>query len=223
MKKFKFIIITIILFIGMKNVYAKDSIYDYASVLTLEEEKALEEEVDKFTNKYNVDMALILVKYYTPNTIDEYMNEFHEKYFKEDSMILIVIDFKNNIENISIKTFKDAISLYSDKELNDMIKQINKKDGYYDKLDTFIKYSNEYATEEDELKSNILLSLNWLLIILVSFIIPSIIVLILFILHKETLKTNTNSYIKKDSVVITTKIDKYITTNTKKKRLNDKV
>lgn len=232
MKKIRYLIILVLLFVGIKNVYAFDNtikVYDYALILSNEEEINLKKEVDKYISTNNIDMVIITVRHYNQNNLEDYINEFYTKnelgIGSDKSAIVIAISFKDDIEDIDIKTFGIASDLYSSSEIKDILNNINNKDKYYDKLSTFIEYSNKYVGEFDSVyqDKNILLSINWILIVIVSLIIPTIILLIALLKHKNIIeKRNNNYYVKENSVVITTKADKFLTTNTKKKRLNEK-
>lgn len=233
MKKLKCLFILIILFIGIKGVNAFDNslkVYDYAQVLTEKEENNLKTKINKYMNKYNIDMVIVTVKYYTQSTLDEYMNLFYNKndfgIGNNKDGIILVLDLKNSYDNIGIQTFGRTVNFYSQNELENISNEINKEKGYYQKLNKFIDGSNEYIDNFDNIyigDHNILASVNWLEIIILSSIIPTIIIIIGLLKSKNVKKEcNDNYYIKKDSVVINKKSDKFITTNTKKERLNRK-
>ena len=67
MKKFKILFTLLLVFIGIKSVYAFDNtikVYDYAQVLTSDEEDKLKNEVNKYIDEYNMDMVLVTVKHH---------------------------------------------------------------------------------------------------------------------------------------------------------------
>ena len=65
MKKIKYLIITLLLFFGIKNVNAIQKfdttikVYDYAQILTEREEKKLKAEANNYVNKHNMDMVIV--------------------------------------------------------------------------------------------------------------------------------------------------------------------
>lgn len=234
MRKIKYLIIIMLFFISIKNVHAIPKfdntikVYDYAQVLTDKEESKLKKEVINYINKYNMDMVIVTVKYYTQSTTREYINAFYNqngfgKGINKDG-IMVVIDLKNN--NISIKTFGRTINYYSENEINNIIDRINSEDHYYDKLDKFINYSDKYLNEFDNNYTKDISAFsifNWIGILIPSLIVPTIVIVIGLLKNNNVRKKNTaHYYIVENSVVINTKDDKFITTNTKKTRLNNK-
>ena len=231
MKKLKYLIIILLLFIGIRNIYAFDKtekIYDYAQILTEKEENKLKSEIDKYINKHNFDMVIVTVKHYMQKNLQDYIKEFYTKnefgIEPNKDGIIIAIDLKDKQDNIDIKTFGKAISLYSEDEIKNILIEIDNEKGYYDKLDKFINYSNKYIKEQKTNNSTIydvLYSMNWLVIITISLLAPFILISIwLFKIKKRKKEGNNNYYIKQDSVVIEIKKDEFMTTNTKKVRIS---
>ena len=65
MRKLKYLLILFLLFVGINNIKAFDTslkVYDYAQVLSLEEEENLKKEINLFIANHNMDMALVPVK-----------------------------------------------------------------------------------------------------------------------------------------------------------------
>lgn len=234
MKKLKYLIILLFMFAFIKGVYAFDNtlkVYDYAQILTEKEEKNLKTQIDNYINKHNTDMAIVTVKYYNQNSLEEYMNLFYyQNNFglgnTKDGLI-IFIDLKNKEEVIDIKVNGITANLYTEEEINKIKKSTNEEDSYYNKLlsimknlDKYISYNNENITIVENDKK---LSLDWFSIIMFSILIPTIVVVI-GIFKNRTIKRSddANLYIIKESVNITTRDDKFITTNTKKERTNSK-
>lgn len=231
MKNIKYLIIVFLLFIGINNVLAFDNtvkVYDYAQVLPEKKEQELKEEVNNYINKYNVDMVIVTVKYYKQIKLEDYMNLFYNqnefgKGINKDGIIL-VIDLKENNNTVGIKTYGKAKNLYSENEIKNIINNVNGEKKYYNKLFSFIRYSNKYISESDsnynivnKSKSHI----NWLEIILPSLVISAMgVVIVLFKKRKVTNNKIVNNHVKEDSVVINKTEDKFITTNTKKTRIN---
>ena len=234
MKKIRVLIIVLLLIFGVKSVFAFDNsgkIYDYAHVLKEKEEIKIKKEIDKYISKYNLDMVIVTVKHYTQNSLEEYMKEFYTKnefgLGNNKDGIMIVLDFKGNLENIQIKTFGLGDSLYSGNEIENILNKINKEDKYNNKFLEFINYSNKYINENEDIyntNNNIFNDINWMRIIVFSIIITTIIttiiIRIVLLKNKKYKKEyNINYYIKNDSVVINKKDTKFKTTKTKKERI----
>ena len=230
MKNLKYLILFLLLFIGIKSVNAFDNtikVYDYAQVLTEKEESKLKKDIDKFIGKYSFDMAIVTVKYYSQETLNEYMNLF---YIKNDfgigtnkDGIIAVLDLKNDNNIVGIETFGNVKNYYSESEIKSIINDIQKEKNNYNKLEVFIDETFNYVDkfEDNYSDTNILLLLNWVQVITLSILIPTIIVIIGIFKNKNVRKEESAKYyINKNSVVITKRNEKYITTNTKKERIN---
>lgn len=233
MKNIKYLIIIFLLFIGINSVLAFDNtvkIYDYAQLLTEKKEQQLKKQVDNYVNTYNMDMVVVTVKYYKQLNLEDYMNLFYKqndfgKGINKDGIIL-VIDLKENNDTVGIKTYGKANSLYSENEIKNIISEINSENKYYDKVFSFIDYSNKYINEVDN-SYNIIttskININWLEIILLSLVISTIIMAIIILKNKKIInKKSINYCVKEGSIVINKFEDKFITTNTKKTRINKK-
>lgn len=230
MKNLKYLILVLFLFMCIKSVNAFDNtikVYDYAQVLTEKEESKLKKDVDKFINKYNFDMAIVTVKYYNQETLNEYMNLF---YIKNDfgigtnkDGIMAVLDLKNDNNIIWIETFGNVKDYYSESEIKSIINDVQKEKNNYNKLEIFIDGAFNYVDkfEDNYSDTNILLLLNWFQVLTLSILIPTMIVIIGIFKNKNVRKEDSaRYYINENSVVITKRNEKYITTNTKKERIN---
>ena len=213
------------MFISFKNIYAYSfdntiKVYDYALVLTDEQNDKLKTNVVKYIDNYNIDMVLITVKHYNYSNLTDYLEAFYKKnnfgLDNDKSGIIMAIDLKNN--NTGIKTFGRATTLYDDIEINDMLTKINQKENSYDKFVSFIKYSNKHIKEDSVLFNgyDILNSINWYFLLIVSSILPTVtVIIVLFKLRKlDANKTNNYSAIECNAVIHKRK-EKFITTTTK--------
>lgn len=234
MRKLKNLIIIIItIFIGIKNVNALHSfdntikVYDYAQVLTEQEEINLKKEVNNYINKYNIDMVIVTVKYYMQIDTNQYIDDFYNiNTFGNGSNkdgIIIAVDLKNNNDDVAIKTYGKAVNLYNNDEIELILNKINKEETYYDKLYSFINYSDKYINENyiAYKENNTSRSINLLSIMFVSAIIPTVVIFVGLLKNKTIKKAeNANYYVKNNSVFINVKNDQFVTTNTKKTRIN---
>ena len=243
MKKRILILVLFTLILNVTRVNAFDTslkIYDYAQVLSSEEEKNLKESVDNYIENYNMDMVLVTVKHHEKSTTKAYSEDFYDyNGFGLNSTndgVLFVIDFTFGYRDIYMLTTGEAIRMYDDyriEKILDSVANVSKKDYYY-WFETFIKSTTYYAslgipssnqnTYIDENGDYIVgrthdKSINWLIISIVSLIVPSIIVGILISKHKMIKKAiNANYYVK--NVNITTRSDKFLTTHTTSVRID---
>lgn len=228
MKYIKYLIIFMFLFIGIKNISAFDNtikVYDYAQVLTEQQEINLKSSVNKYIENNNMDMVIVTVKHYNNTYLNDYMNQFYNQnnfgIGTSKDGVIIVLDLKNN-EDIGIKAFGLASTKYSDNYIKSILNKVNKEKDYYNKLFNIIEFVDTNITYVDNSFSynN---SIDWLSIVIVSFIIPTIVIFIGVFKNKSVKKEEcANYYIKSGGIVISTREDKFITTNTKKSRINSK-
>lgn len=224
MRKIKYVIIILMLFIGIKNIKAFTfdntiKVYDYAQILTEKEEDKLIEKVNEYINKYDIDMVIVTVKYYEKNTLKEYMdlfyntNEFGNGINKRG--IFIVLDLKNN--DVGIETYNLDDSLYNDFELKNIKLSVSHENKYYNKLLNFIDLSDKYLNEDYSVKLSINNPvINYLIIIIISIFIPTLVVMsILFKVNKYKVENTKISYLKENSLLINKREDKFLTTHTK--------
>lgn len=242
MKRLRILFIFIFIFIGIKNVSAFDNtlkVYDYAQVLTSNEETELKTMADNYIDTYNMDMVLVTVKYHQKFNTQEYAQDFYD--YNDFGIgntkdgIIFVIDFTFGYTDIYISTTGEAIRLYDDYRIDRMLDNIAyKKDkGYFEMFKSFINDSSSYAKMGvPASNSNTVIDSNgdlvyketlpWGVIIIVSLFVPSLIVGILIAKNKMVKKsTNAHYYIKNGSIVINNRSDRFVTTHTSSVRIND--
>ena len=232
MKKIKYLLILFLMFIGIKNINAFDTslkVYDYAQVLSVEEELNLKKEIDLFIANHNMDMALVTVKYHEKIDTMNYADDFYDYngfgIGNNHDGLIFVIDFTFGYTDIWMSTTGKAIQMYTDSRIDSILDSVaaQKNNGYYKMFNTFVKRSNEFAnmgipsygTKEKG-------QINWLYIFILSSVIPSIIILILIGKNKMVkVATHATQYLVKNSVVINKRSDRFITTHTTSVRIND--
>ena len=231
--KFKYILFVIMLLISTKvYAYTFDNtlkVYDYAQVLTKDQIDNLKGQVKEYVDKYNVDMVITTVKYYTEPSLEGYAKEFYTRnnfgINDKKNGIILTYDVRNNDSKVMV--FGDATNLYNENEINNLINIVNKEKKDYNKLKKFIKYSDEYALSNIEytnIYNNKFFDINWIFVLLPSLIIPTIIVASILIRINMKKTSNKENYINVDNVVINKRQDNLVTTNTKKiKRKNVKI
>ena len=242
MKKLRIIFIFILIFIGIKNVYAFDNtlkVYDYAQVITTTEEQNLKLLVDNYINTHNMDMALVTVKYHQKNDTKTYAEDFYDYndfgIGNTKNGIIFVIDFTFGYTDIYISTTGEAIRMYDDYRINRMLDNIaNKKnDGYFEMFKIFVNDATNYARMGvPSSNTNTIIndyddigykeSIPWGIIIIISLLIPTITIIILISKNKMIKKSiDATYYLQDGSIIINTRNDRFVTTHTTSVRIND--
>ena len=242
MKKFKILFTLLLVFIGIKSVYAFDNtikVYDYAQVLTSDEEDKLKNEVNKYIDEYNMDMVLVTVKHHEKFNTKEYAQDFYD--YNEFGVgdtndgIIFVIDFTFGYTDVYISTTGKAILIYDDYRIDNMLDNIavKKNDGNFAMLESFIKDSSRYAKAgipdsnskyEIDINGNYVYkkALPWVFIIIVSLLVPTITIIVLINKNKMVRKSvDANYYLKDGSLKIKSRNDMFVTTHTTSVRIND--
>ena len=217
MKKLK-ILLLIIMFIPIK-ISALDSnrVYDYAQVILDSEEEKLNNYIETFKSKNNIDIIIVTARHNGNIETKEYAKEFYQKYefgINEDkSGIMLVIDFNNNKTNIEIYTQGRADEIYN-KYINDMLSTIILNDDYYKMSKDFIDLSDKYINGKSSIK-NILFDVNLIYILIISIITSSIVILVLFMISRNKDKNKLlYSYLKEGTLEINSTNEKFMTTST---------
>lgn len=251
MRKLRYLLLIITLvFIGILNVKAIDAsekIYDFANVLTPEQKEILKEEIDKYIENYNIDMALVTVKYHNYLSSQDYADAIHDELIRNgfgigsnDDSIVCIIDFNTNLHKnlgLQISTNGNAIIMYDDvridKILDSMVDVFNSdKTDYTGMFTTFINRSSYYASLGiPKSNKNVKIDVNgkpyverpfpWMQISIISLIVSSVTVLILIKRNKMVHKaTNADLYINKETINITNRKDQFLTTATTRVRIS---
>lgn len=245
MKKFKILFTLLLVFIGIKSVYAFDNtikVYDYAQVLTSDEEDKLKTKANEYIEKYDMDMVLVTVKRHEKSNTKEYAMDFYDYngfgVGDTNDGIIFVIDFTfGGLEHpdIYIATTGKSILIYDDYRIDTMLDNIaaRKNLGYFTMFESFIKDSSTYAkagipdsNSRYEIDSNgeyvYKKSIPWVFIIIVSLLVPTITIVVLINKNKMVRKSvNANYYLKDGSLVIKSRNDRFVTTHTTSVRIND--
>jgi len=232
MKKLKYLLILFLMVIGINNVQAFDTslkVYDYAQVLTQEEEADLRRNINLYIANHNMDMALVTVKYHTKTDTMNYADDFYDyNGFGIGSNydgVIFVIDFTFGYTDIWMSTTGKAISVYTDTRIDSILDSVayKKNDGYYEMFNAFIEKSNYYASEGIPTYNDYNdTGIDWSKTLIISVIIPTVIIIILILKNKMVkAATHASEYLVKDSVVINKKNARFVTTHTTSVRIND--
>lgn len=109
---------------------ATKKIYDYANLITKDEEEVLYNKVQEFINKYDMDMAIVTINSNPKSSSMTYADDFYDynNFGKGTNKtgLLFLIDMQNR--NMWISTTGDAINIYTDSRINTIL------DYTYDKI-----------------------------------------------------------------------------------------
>lgn len=222
------------MFIGIKNINALDTslkVYDYAQILTANEEMKLRSKINSYINKYNMDMVLVTVKKH--NNIDtmHYADEFYTRnkfgIGQTYDGVIMVIDFTAGYTDVLMTKKGKAINYYTDDRIDRILDEVIKKNDkdYYGIFDAFIEKADYYAglgisTNYDNYEKDD--TINWIISLIVSIIVPTIIIIIVVAKNKkEKLNITESNYLVDGSVVVNKRLDKFITTHTTSTRINN--
>lgn len=219
----KYILIILLLFISIKSVNAineldnNKKIYDYAVVLNNKQEEKLNRKIEKFINKTNTNLIIITVRHPSIKDTKEYLNEFYKKNINNES-ILLVLNLDNNTMKLDMEVYGNKKIMYSDEQINQILNHVNKEKNYYK---TLINFIDEVETNNNYINNyNKYLNIKyWLLIIIPSIILSSIITFIKVLNNKKENKYEDNKYLKLDSLIIDKRLDNFLTTHTSKSRI----
>ena len=232
MRKIKYIIILFLMFVGFNNVSAFDTslkVYDYAQILTPDEETELKRDIELYIANHNMEMALVTVKHHDKIDTMNYADDFYDYngfgIGNNYDGIIFVIDFTFwERGEIWMSTSGKAIDVYTDNRINSILDNVvaKKNYGYYEMLKEFISESDYYARQGIPTYNNYDNTINWQTIIIISLVLPTIILVILICRNKMVkAATNASIYLVKDSVIINKRSDRFISTHTSSVRIND--
>ena len=247
MRRLKYLLLIITLvFIGMLNVKAIDTsekVYDFANVLTPEQKENLKARIDTFIETYNLDMAIVTVRYHDYSSTEKYADDLHDKLIEDGfgiDSIICILDFNINLHKnvgVQISTNGNSIVMYDDARIEKIIDEIadayyrNRTD-YYNMFNAFIDRSSYYANLGiPESNRHVKIDKNgrpyierpfpWMQISIISIIVSSVTVLILIKRNKMIHKaTNADLYLNKETINITNRKDQFLTTATTRVRIS---
>lgn len=206
------------------SVNANEKIYDFADLLTEEEEKQLYELVKMYIEHTNLDLAIVTINTNPKSSTLEYADDFYD--YNEFSMngIAFVIDMQNRIFYIS--TAGTAMLYYDDLRIeyiltaldNDMLNH-----EYFNACSNLISESLEFydagysgnAEKYVVIGNKIYHKTPYKTLLLISLVSATIGTLILALRNKKVkLATNSNEYFDQKAFEMTKDTKEFISTNT---------
>lgn len=215
---------------------ASEKIYDYADILTEEQEKVIKEKIDEFITTTKMDMVIVVpdFKYYSDSENEDYAANFYDYNdfgidFPKYSGVVFLRNDNLSDRYYNIYTFGNA-QLYFDYDrletiLDDIYYSIsngNYVQGFSDYIDAMTAYykdgisskMKDYRVNDNGYLYKIYKT-PWAIVTIVSTIITFIIMLILVNKNKMVKKASTASdYFDKKSFKITNFQDKFISSHT---------
>ena len=222
------------------KVNEEEKIYDFAELLTDEEEKLIYSDIQSFITEHNLDMAVVTINKNNKYSAMEYADDFYDyNYFGKGSTfdgLLMLIDMDNR--EVWISTTGQAILIYDDYRIDNMLDYIapnlTSRD-YKEAVDEFIYYADRYATSGisssnklyyidehgDMKKKNSAKFYEGIQsAIMFSTIVTAVFVIIGVTGHRNVKKARkAGIYLDKESVNIIDKRDNFLRSNTTKVRI----
>ena len=215
-----------------------EKVYDFAELLTEEEEQKLYEQVTTFIDRHQLDLAIVTIKQNNKGSPRIYADDFYDyNHFGINHTrdgVLFLIDMENR--EIYMTTTGNAILMYNDNRIEEALDAVYSymtNQNYYVGIHNFISKIDYMATQGipsgnknahlDE-NGNIIYEkkISWLLLVVISLGVTGIIMGILISKNKLVRKkTTAKEYLKKESIKITSISESLIGTNTIRHKIVD--
>lgn len=234
--KLIYLLFTITMFslfsVNVKAVDISEKIYDYAGILTVEEEKNLKLLIDDYIESYDMDMVIVTSTYYTESTNREYIEDFYDYngFGLNDTHdgVIFIMDLSQGYKDVNMVTTGEAILVYDDNRIENIYDAValEKDNGYYEMFEAFISSSASYAdagaapsNKDYYIDSNGDLMRVKKFPIALALILPTVIatVVVIVICAKNKMikkASNATEYVDKNSIKFTRREDRFITTHT---------
>lgn len=246
MKKIFFTLLFFLVFIIPVSAIEIDTslkVYDYADLLTDDEEFLLRQQAQLFVEEYDMDLIILTTSYNEGLGTQGYAQDFYDYngfgVGNTHDGILFLIDRTYGYNDTWMVTTGHAILVYDDSRIDSILDDIyySKDRGYYAMFETFIKSSSDYAKlgiapsnenmyidENGNYLPKYDIDLDdfsekrefpLLPSLIISFAVSTIIVVILLLRNKMIKKeTRAAAYLDQSTINFTRKEDRFITTHT---------
>lgn len=206
------------------SVNANEKIYDFAELLTEEEEKQLYDKVKEFIANTNLDLAIVTINTNVKDSTQEYADDFYDYNDFSIDGLAFVIDMQNRIFYIS--TAGKAMLYYDDYRIEYILSALDQEmynHEYFNACNTLISQLTEYYNHGFSDKSDkyvvigtqIYRKTPYLLLSIIAVVSAIIGTLILALRNKKIkLATNSNDYFDNKSFEITKDTKEFISSNT---------
>lgn len=206
------------------SVNANEKIYDFAELLTEEEEKQLYDKVKEFIANTNLDLAIVTINTNVKDSTQEYADDFYDYNDFSIDGLAFVIDMQNRIFYIS--TAGKAMLYYNDYRIEYILSALDQEmynHEYFNACNTLISQLTEYynhgfsdnADKYVVIGTQIYRKTPYLLLSIIAVVSAIIGTLILALRNKKIkLATNSNDYFDNKSFEITKDTKEFISSNT---------
>lgn len=206
------------------SVNANEKIYDFAELLTEEEEKQLYDKVKEFIANTNLDFAIVTINTNVKDSTQEYADDFYDYNDFSIDGLAFVIDMQNRIFYIS--TAGKAMLYYDDYRIEYILSALDQEmynHEYFNACNTLISQLTEYynhgfsdnADKYVVIGTQIYRKTPYLLLSIIAVVSAIIGTLILALRNKKIkLATNSNDYFDNKSFEITKDTKEFISSNT---------
>lgn len=139
------------LFFAMDVWAETDYVYDYANLLTTEEEDALQKSAEFCENKWNMNFLVVTTDDAEGKSSREYADDFYDERFPESSEedgVLYLIDMENR--EIYLSTCGEAIRYLTDSRIDSILDEAYEyatAGEYYGTFATFFLRTDEYLAQ----------------------------------------------------------------------------
>lgn len=206
------------------SVNANEKIYDFAELLTEEEEKQLYDKVKEFLANTNLDLAIVTINTNVKNSTQEYADDFYDYNDFSIDGLAFVIDMQNRIFYIS--TAGKAMLYYDDYRIEYILSALDQEmynHEYFNACNTLISQLTEYydsgfsdnADKYVIVGTQIYRKTPYLLLSIIAVVSATIGTLILALRNKKVkLASNSNDYFDNKAFEITKDTKELISSNT---------
>lgn len=209
----------------------KERIYDYAELLTEEEEEKLLKKINEYVKNTNYDLIFITAKDLGNKETTNYMYDFYDyNNFKKNGTLFLVNPTENGIGTYMITSGQEAADLYTQDRIQKTLKHLYpafKSGDTYKGAEVYVKIcAGFYNVNNDnsariDASGNVVKTIPWIELIIIAFATTFIIMFILIKKNKNAVVTPEKiSYLNTSSMNINrdsdTLIDKDISKESKK-------
>lgn len=206
------------------SVNANEKIYDFAELLTEEQEKQLYDKVKEFIANTNLDLAIVAINTNVKDSTQEYADDFYDYNDFSVDGLAFVIDMQNRIFYIS--TAGKAMLYYDDYRIEYILSALDQEmynHEYFNACNTLISQLTEYYNRgfSDNADKYVIIGTQiyrktpYLLLSIIAVVSATIGTLILVLRNKKVkLATNSNDYFDNKAFEITKDTKDLISSNT---------
>ena len=198
-------------------------VYDYAKLLTEDQEKELSQKAKNVLAKHNIDIAIVTVNTTNGLSSMEYADDFYDYnpfgYGEDASGLIMLINMEER--EVWISTTGKAIKIFTDSKIESLLDTVYSglsQGNYYKAGNDFLSESESYIYNWEMLQKPMRERIGIFGVLFASIFLGfgtgGFITLILFIFSKKSIseKPNVNTY--QDNFKITSKRDHFLSTNT---------